>query len=94
MVKRETRRGCLGESCEWCESGGARRGPFIGRRGRARGWPEVGVPAACTISTAGAAALEACWRAWLCTVERSRACWRAGEGRVCRHRLGNGRIFG
>jgi hypothetical protein len=54
----------------------------------------VGGPATCTISTAGAVALEACWRARLCTVERSRACWRAGEGRVCRHRLGNGRISG
>jgi hypothetical protein len=42
MVKRETRRGCLGGFYEWCESEGARRGPFIGRRGRARGWPVGG----------------------------------------------------
>jgi hypothetical protein len=39
-------------------------------------------------STPGVAALGACWRARLCTLEQSRACWRAGQGREEAERWG------
>jgi hypothetical protein len=55
--------------------------PYIGRGGGHQEMAEVGVRQACVGSPAGAGALEACWHARLCTVERSRACWHAGVGR-------------
>jgi hypothetical protein len=52
----------LGGREEWCESEGARRGPFIGRRGRARGWPEVGAGAV-SIEAAVAGRVGGAWAA-------------------------------
>jgi hypothetical protein len=55
--------------------------PYIGLGGGHQEMAEVGVRQACVGSPAGAGALEVCWCARLCTVERSCACWCAGVGR-------------
>jgi hypothetical protein len=64
---------------------------FIARRGRGAGWPEVGVRRRAPFQ-------RRVRRLWRLAGMRGCALWsghaRAGEDRVCRHRLGNERERG
>jgi hypothetical protein len=91
MVKRETRRGCLGGFYEWGESEGARRGPFIGRRGRARGWP-VGGAGAVSVEAPVVGMVRRAWAASAGAEVMSLARWRCrvttdetGSSGTCGH---------
>jgi hypothetical protein len=91
----ERRRDCLGGREEWCESEGARRGPFIGRRGRARGWPEVGAGAV-SVEAAVAGRVGGAWAAFAGVGVMSVARWsrrvttdETGSSGICGSSEGN-----